>query len=201
MKKGLATITTTLICLTALPVGAQLSPFGGWSVGLNLNRATTATQFGGAGISSTMGDSDYNGSLQAAYGLPLGSRYQLGLGLTLGAGDLRAGTLSVNGSELSFRLRNMYSLYAEPGYAVGDSTLLYGKVSYLGGRGEESYGGDIFGKTYAGLGLGAGVRTMLGERLYLQLELLYGDYEWKTARTGAFRPTSTTGSVGLGWRF
>jgi opacity protein-like surface antigen len=201
MKKGIATITTALICLTALPAAAQLSPFSGWSLGLNLNRATTATQFGGAGISSTMGDSDYNGGLQAAYGLPLGSRYQLGLGLTLGAGDLRAGTLSVNGSELSFRLRNMYSLYAEPGYAVGDSTLLYGKVSYLGGRGEESYGGEIFGKTYAGLGLGAGVRTMLGERLYLQLELLYGDYEWKTARTGAFRPTSTTGSVGLGWRF
>ena len=201
MKKGLATITTALICLTAVPASAQLSPFSGWSLGLNLNRATTATQFGGAGISSTMGDSDYNGSLQAAYGLPLGSRYQLGLGLTLGAGDLKAGTLSVNGSELSFRLRNMYSLYAEPGYAVGESTLLYGKVSYLGGRGEESYGGEIFGKTYAGLGLGAGVRTMLGERLYLQLELLYGDYEWKTARTGAFRPTSTTGSVGLGWRF
>jgi len=201
MKKGIATITTALICLTALPAAAQLSPFSGWSLGLNLNRATTATQFGGAGISSTMGDSDYNGSLQAAYGLTLGSRYQLGLGLTLGAGDLKAGTLSVNGSELSFRLRNMYSLYAEPGYAVGESTLFYGKVSYLGGRGEESYGGEIFGKTYAGLGLGAGVRTMLGERLYLQLELLYGDYEWKTARTGAFRPTSTTGSVGLGWRF
>lgn len=201
MKKGLVTISTALICLSAVPASAQLSPFSGWSLGLNLNRATTATQFGGAGISSTMGDSDYNGSLQAAYGLPLGSRYQLGLGLTLGAGDLKAGTLSVNGSELSFRLRNMYSLYAEPGYSVGESTLLYGKVSYLGGRGEESYGGEIFGKTYAGLGLGAGMRTMLSERLYLQLELLYGDYEWKTARTGAFRPTSTTGSVGLGWRF
>jgi len=116
-------------------------------------------------------------------------------------GDLKAGSMSLGGNELSFRTRDMYSLYAEPGYAVGGSTLLYGKLSYLGGRGEESYAGEVFGKTYAGLGLGAGMRTMLGERLYLQLELLYGDYEWKTARTGAFRPSSTTGSIGLGWRF
>jgi len=187
--------------LAVPPVGAQLRPLSGWSAGLNLNRATTATQFGGAGVTSTMGDTDINGSLQAGYGFALGSRYQLGLGLTLGVGDLKAGTLSLGGSDLSFRMRDMYSLYAEPGYSVGESTLLYGKLSYLGGRGEESYGGEVFGKTYAGLGLGAGMRTMLGERLYLQLELLYGDYEWKTARTGAFRPSSTTGSIGLGWRF
>ncbi len=190
-----------LAIASVAPAWAQLNPFSGWSLGLNVNRATTATQFGGAGISSGMGDTDVNSSLQAAYGLPLGPRYQLGLGMTLGLSDMKAGTLSLGGSDLSFRLRQMYSLYAEPGYTVGEHTLLYGKLSYLGGRGEESYGGEIFGKTYAGLGLGAGVRTMLGERLYLQVELLYGDYEWKTARTGAFRPTSTTGSIGLGWRF
>jgi opacity protein-like surface antigen len=190
-----------MACLAAAPAGAQLKPFDGWSLGLNVNRATTATQFGGAGITSTMGDTDANSSLEASYGFAIGERYKLGLGMTLGMGDLRAGTLSLGGSDLSFRLRNMYSLYAEPGYALGEGTLLYGKLSYLGGRGEESYGGEIFGKTYAGLGLGAGMRTMLGERLYLQVELLYGDYEWKTARTGAFRPTSTTGSLGLGWRF
>jgi len=187
--------------LAVPPAGAQLSPFSGWSLGLNLNRATTATQFGGAGVTSTMGDTDVNGSLQASYGFALGSRYQLGLGLTMGMGDQKAGSLSLAGSELSFKLRDMYALYAEPGYTVSHSTLLYGKLSYLGGRGEESYAGELFGKTYAGLGFGAGVRTMLGERLYLQMELLYGDYEWKTARTGAFRPSSTTGSIGLGWRF
>lgn len=194
-------IAAAAIVLAAPPAGAQLSPHSGWSLGLNLNRATTATQFGGGGITSTMGDSDFNSSLQASYGFALGSRYRLGLGVTLGLGDLKAGTLSLGGSDLSFKLRDMYSVYAEPGYTVGYNTLLYGKLSYLGARGEESYGGEVFGKTYAGLGLGAGVRTMLGERLYLQLELLYGDYEWKTARTGAFRPTSTTGSIGLGWRF
>lgn len=199
MKKAL--LTAVLAALATLPVAAQLRPFTGWSLGLNLNRVSTTTEFGGAGITSTMGETDFNSSVQAAYALPLGQHYRLGLGMTVGMGDLKAGSIPLNGSELSFRTRNMYSLYAEPGYALGEATLLYGKVSYLGGRGEESYGGEVFGKTYAGLGLGAGVRTLLSERLYLQVELLYGDYEWKTARTGAFRPTSTSGSVGLGWRF
>jgi hypothetical protein len=200
MKKALL-LASAVACLTALPANAQLSPFSGWRLGLNMNRATTATQFGGAGITSTMGDTDVKASLQAGYGLALGERYLLGLGLTLGLGDMKAGSMALGGSELSFRTRNMYSLYAEPGYSLGASTLLYGKLAYLGGQGEESYGGELFGKTYAGLGLGAGVRTLLRERLYLQVELLYGDYEWKTARTGAFRPTSTTGTIGLGWRF
>jgi hypothetical protein len=201
MKNKTAWIAAAAISLAVSPVSAQLSPFSGWSLGLNLNRATTATQFGGAGITSTMGETDYNSSLQASYGLQLGQQYTLGLGLTLGLSDLRAGSMNLGGSELSFRTRNMYSLYAEPGYSLGETTLLYGKVSYLGGQGEESYGGQVFGKTYAGLGLGAGVRTLLSERLYLQVELSYGDYEWKTSRTGAFRPNSTTGSIGLGWRF
>lgn len=195
-------IIAIMACATLVaPAHAQFKPMTGWSLGLNLQRSTAATYFGGLGTTATLGDTDLGSSAQASYGFAMNDRYRLGLGLSLGLSDMRAGTAMLAGNELSFRLRNMYSLYAEPGYALGQSTLLYGKVSYLGGRGEESYGGELFGKTYAGLGLGAGVRTMLGESLYLQVELLYGDYEWKTSRTGAFRPTSTSGSVGLGWRF
>lgn len=197
----LARCTAAAVCLTAVPVCAQLSPFAGWSLGLNLNRATTATQFGGAGITSSMGDAAYNATLQTAYSVALGRRYMFGLGLSLGLGDLKAGSQPLGGSELSFRMRDMYSLYAEPGFSLGESTLLYGKLAYLGAQGEETLGVDSFRKTYAGLGYGAGVRTMLGSQLYLQIELLHSDYEWKTARTGAFRPVSTTGSIGLGWRF
>jgi opacity protein-like surface antigen len=180
---------------------AQQLPWTGWSLGLNLSRATTATEFGGAGTTSSMGAADVHATVQAAYGLPLVGRARLGLGLALGLGELQAGRQTLAGSELSFRMRERYALYAEPGLTLGDATLLYGKLAYLGARGEESYQGETFSKTYAGLGYGAGLRTALGARLYLQLELLHSDYEWKTARTGAFRPVSTTGSIGLGYRF
>jgi hypothetical protein len=184
-----------------VPAQAQPVPWTGWSLGLNLNRATTATEFGGAGTTSSMGAADVHATVQAAYALPLAGRARLGLGLALGLGDQQAGRQTLAGSELSFRLRERYALYAEPGHALGDATLLYGKLAYLGARGEESYQGETFSKTYAGIAYGVGLRTRLGAHLYLQLELLQADYEWKTARTGAFRPVSTTGSIGLGWHF
>jgi len=201
MHKVLLAVTAAA-CLVAAPAMAQSHPFTGWSLGLNLDRATTATQFGNdAGFTSTLGEASHQASLQAAYGLALGRRSVLGLGLTLGLGEQKGGSLPLGGSELSFRMLEMYSLYAEPGHALGESSLLYGKLVYLGARGEESYAGETFSKTFAGIGYGAGVRTLLGERLYLQVEFVHADYEWKTARSGAFRPVSTTGSIGLGWRF
>lgn len=199
MKRTLR-IAVAAIVLAAPPVGAQLSPFSGWNLGLDPSRAT-ATQTGGAIVTSALGDGDYSGNLQAAYGFPIGARYQLGFGLAWGRGDFQADTLGLRDRAPSLHSRNRYSLYAEPGYTLGDNTLLYGKLAYLGGRGEESYGSGIFDKAYSGLGLGAGMRTRLGERLYLQVELLYGDYEWTAAPTGALRPLSTMGSIGLGWRF
>lgn len=194
-----------LIALALLGIaahaGAQARPFTGWSLGLNLNRATTATQFGGGGITSSLGAAAQNASVQGAYALAVGERHVLGLGLSVGLGDLGSGRLPLSGSELSFRLRDMYAIYAEPGRVLGDSTLLYGKLAYLGAQGQEDHAGQTFSKTYAGIGYGAGVRTMLGARMYLQLELLHSDYEWKGSRSGAFRPVSTTGSIGLGWHF
>lgn len=187
--------------LAHVPLRAQPVPWTGWSLGLNLNHATTATEFGGAGTTSSMGAADVLASVQATYALPLAGRGRLGLGLALGLGDLQAGRQTLAGSELSFRMREMYALYAEPGQILSDTTLLYGKLAYLGARGEEAYQGETFSKTYAGIAYGAGLRILAGARLYLQLELLHSDYEWKTARTGAFRPVSTAGSIGLGWHF
>ena len=146
----------------------------------------------------------YAGASHAGLGLALGDRYRLGLGVATGAtrpGETPTAPRLPSAYELSWRQRDLYALYAEPGYALGAATLLYGKVSYLGGRGEDLYVDRSVAKPYTGLGLGGGMRTMLGEGLYLQLEFLYGDYEWQGMRATSLRPASATGSVGLGWRF
>jgi len=200
MHRTLAATAVAALLIT-LPAFAQVHPHIGWSLGLNAHLATTATHFGGAGISATMGATSHNASLQAAYGLPLGDKGMLGLGMTVGVGDLEGGSMRLAGTGLSFKTRDMYSVYIEPGHVLAASTLLYAKLAYLGARGEESYGGATFSKTFAGVGYGVGSRTMLSRHLYLQFEFLQSDYEWKTARTGAFRPVSTTGTIGLGYKF
>lgn len=186
----------TLVGLSAAGQGLE-----GWAASVNLNRTTTSTFFGGAAGETQLGEAAVGMTLQAGRVWSVGGRRILGAGMTLGLTEVASGRSVVGGKALSFRLLEMYSVYVEYGVAADEMTLLYGKLNYLGARGEESYAGDVFSKTYAGLGYGLGVRRRLGQRLYLQAEFLHADYEWKGSRTGAFRPVSTTGGLGLGWQF
>lgn len=189
-------------CLVAPPVWAQASNFSGWSLGLNVNSASAWTEFIGGGTSAKINDSSQNANLQAAYGVVLGNHGVLSFGATYGLGDLKAGSISVGGRSVDFRLKNLYSLYVEPGYAVSDSWLAYAKLGYFGVRnGEESVDGVTHSKTFGGLGYGLGIRTMLDKNLYLQFEFIQADYNRKTIDFGTYRPMTSTGSVGLGFKF
>lgn len=132
----------------------------------------------------------------AGYGLSWGARYQLDLGLS--QPRLPAGLSS---PALGLKPRTAYALYAEPGYTLSESMLLYGRLSYNVWRSDDPLAQDLFGRPAAGLGLGAGLRTKLGEQLFLQLELQLGDFDTQGLRGGLLRPASAGGSVGLGWRF
>lgn len=181
---------------------AQANDFTGWSLGLNVNAASTWTEFMGGGTSAKISDSSQNVSLQAAYATAWGRHGVLGFGVTYGLGDLRAGSISVGGSSVDFKLKNLYSLYIEPGYVMRDAWLGYAKLGYFGVRnGEESADGVAASKTFGGLGYGVGVRTMLDKNLYLQIELIQADYNRKTADVGTYRSMTSTGTIGLGVKF
>lgn len=201
MKKTLVS-TAVVAGLVAPQVWAQTSNLSGWSLGLNVNSASTWTEFIGGGTSAKISDTSQNASLQAAYGAALGIHGVLGFGVTYSLGDLKAGSINAGGRNVDFKLKNLYSLYIEPGYAMSDSWLAYAKLGYFGVRnGEESVDGVIASKTFGGLGYGLGIRTMLDKNLYLQIEFIQADYNRKTADFGTYRSMTSTGSVGLGFKF
>jgi len=182
--------------LGAAPVCAQLRP-GAWA---GWPGATLAAPLGGVGAADATGlAGDWSLGLSGgpvAYSLQWGTRYQLGLGMTLPRSD--AGLQSA-GQGLKPRLPA--TLYAEPGYALGTATLLYGRLSYAAGRWDDAWTPEAGGRAFGGLGLGAGVRTQFGEHLFLQFELQLNAYDWQGLGGGLLRPQSAGGSVGLGWRF
>lgn len=94
----------------------------------------------------------------------MGSHGVLGFGLTYSLGDLKAGHINAGGRSVDFKLKDLYSLYIEPGY-------------------------------------GLGIRTLLDRNLYLQIEYTQADYNRKTPDFGTYRPMTTTGSIGLGFKF
>ena len=200
MKKIL--IATAVAATLAAPqVFAQANNFTGLSVGANVNLATTSTEFRGGGFSSKLGDTSQNASLQAAYGLALGNSGVLGFGGTYGLGDLKAGTVSGGGLSMDMKAKDMYSIYVEPGYAVNNSTLAYAKIAYLGMKGEASSGGATASESFNGVGYGAGIRTMLNKNLFLQVEFMQADYSEKTFSGVSYKPSASTGTIGIGYKF
>lgn len=181
---------------------SQMRNFDGPSLGVNLNIANASNEFSVGGASFKNSDTSQTANLQAAYGFAASDSFVLGVGLTYGPGDIKAGSATTGGVGYELKAKDLYSLYVEPGFLVANSTLAYGKVSYQGMKGETRLStGATLSDNFTGTGYGAGIRTMLGSNLYLQAELEQIGYSERSNSGLTSKPTATMGSVGLGYRF
>lgn len=200
MKKVL--IATAVATALAVPQAfAQASNFAGFSLGLNANFVSSSTELSG-GTTGKLGDTTQIASLEGAYGFNMGGRGVLGLGLTYNLGDLKGGSAGTT----EFKGKDMYSVYLAPGYALSNDTLLYGKLAYVAAKGQvSSVGFPTDSQNFDGVGYGAGARALLSKNLYLQVEFMQAQYNKKTISSGGssvdFKPFSTTGTIGLGYKF
>jgi len=200
MKKAL--IASALVGALAAPQAfAHVSDFAGFSVGVNLDFASSSAEIRTGGLAAKVGDTSQNVSMQAAYGFDLGDHAVLGLGLTYSLGYLKSGSLPIAGTNVEWRNNDMFSAYFEPGYALNSATLLYAKIAYVGAKGERVSTSLIGSQNYYGLGYGAGARAMLTRHLYLQAEFLRSEYGERPIDGMPYKPSSTTGSIGLGYKF
>lgn len=200
MKKAL--IASALVGALAAPQAfAHVGNFAGFSVGVNLDFASSSAEIRTGGLSAEVGDTSQNVSLQAAYGFDLGDHAVLGLGLTYSLGYLKSGSLPIAGTNVEWRNNDMFSAYFEPGYALNNATLLYAKIAYVGAKGERVSTSPIGSQNYYGVGYGAGARALLSKHLYLQVEFMQSEYVERPIDGIPYRPTSTTGSLGIGFKF
>ena len=108
------------------------------------------------------------------------------------AGSISGGT---------FKGKDMYSLYVEPGFLVNGSTLVYAKAAYLSMKGEASDVGVTGSENFDGLGYGAGVRVAFGKTFFWQFELTQSDYNAKSIYGLGFKPAVFNRTFGVGYRF
>lgn len=200
--KMLLTATALAASLCAPQAFAQINQFGGFSLGLNANIASASNKFTANNTAFRNGDSSQALNLQAGYGFVGGDNFVFGLGLVYGPGDIRMGSATTGGITYELKGKDLYALYFEPGFLVSSGTLAYFKVSYQGMRGETSLSTGVTSKDdYIGTGYGAGIRTMLAPNLYLQAEVEQVEYNEKSAVGMTSKPTSTLGTIGLGYHF
>lgn len=211
-----AGLITALLACTALPIYAQ-SEFQGASLGGQVSFMNASTDL-------TIPDDDGNYhyefgaasqsiNLQAAYSLAFGKQTVLSIGASYRPGPTPAGSGPIGENiPMELELRNMWTAYVEPGYAIHPNTLIYGKFAYSSTKAVLAINGDDgpqeLSTTLNGYGFGAGLRYLLTPSLYFQIEFLQLGYPGKDLKVPddddvrvPIKAGATTANIGLGLQF
>ena len=187
-------VTAAFTVLVVGQVHAQTKNFDGFSLGVNVQSESAASN-------ATDGTSDSGRSsglgLQAKYDWSFGHHFVLGLGATASTENRQAGTY-MSGSPVYSN--NRYTLDVEPGYAINNKLLVYGKASSVSASVAADDG--VSSVTVQGLGYGVGLRAMIDRNVYWQVG--YDTYKLNDAAFGTGTTASLQGSVvslGLGYKF
>lgn len=200
MKKFIVLAAAAAACSTS--AFAQVSNFTGPSVGVNLDHTAVSNQITDASTDlDGLGQQSVGVSLQAAYGFDLSPSSVLSIGATYSLTDAKAGHIKDN-STVTFKGKNAYSIYLEPGVLISDKTLAYGKVSYESVKMSAEDTGGSDSKNINGVGYGFGIRTMLDKAWSLQAEVKHVKYGSEALdSTTTFKTSATIGTIGLGYKF
>lgn len=177
---------------------AQAKNFQGFS--LTASAASTRTSTEDTTIATGVVSASDSGrstglDLQAQYAWALGKQFVLGVGVTLGSGNLSGGRLGTT----DVTTKERASLDLIPGYAVSDSLLLYGKLSAITGTAEFS---GIGSKSGSGLGYGLGLRALVSKNWFFQGGYDLNVYDKVNATaTDSVKINSSVFSLGGGYQF
>jgi outer membrane immunogenic protein len=187
MKK-LLIATAVAATLFAPQAFAQAKNFAGWSIAGTLENTKTETNTG-----TTFGTKDAtstNLQVQGGYAWALGDSFVLGLNLGLGFGENKAGDFAT--ASATNKARAAWSI--EPGFAVSNTTLVYGKFTLNGA----TYSEPGIEKTETGTGYGIGARFLMNKNVFLQAGYDVVSYN---AAYANLKQSSSALSFGVGYKF
>jgi opacity protein-like surface antigen len=192
--KNLRTIAASAACLVTPFAFSQTSNFEGLSVlgGVNVGTSTFEYNAKNGSSSGSVTSTSSNFLIQGEYAFAINPQFTLGVGATLGAGDLVFGT----GSAGDIKLKDTYAAYIAPGYLLNESTLVYAKLASISGT---AY--DTTSVSLSGTGYGFGARFMDNKNMYYQFEFIHNQYQDKDFPTVTNKFKGSLVSFGLGYKF
>ncbi len=196
MKKLIIALSTCAAALAAPQAFAQSTHFKGLSAGFGFNLADSMTEKTASGFSNSGVNTDINGFLQLQYNIALDEKFVLGVGGTIGIGDLKAGSVGMS----QYKDKDSYSVYVAPGYAIDSRWLGYGKVAYLSTKSITERGNSV--NFDGGFGYGLGVQMMINKHWYGQAEYMHNRYgESDTLFGNRIKLQSDVLSIAAGYKF
>lgn len=197
--RQLSIVLITLSILTAGHVQAEAQNFQGLRVGGNLNMTGASTKISDASASATFGENNVGGGLTVAFSQRISRKTTIGLGATFSNSKMNSGTISVGSDSYTIKGKNMWAAFVEPGILLGENSLLYVKGGYAGMKaGIVELATDY---TFDGYVYGLGIRSMVDENLYVEVEALQFRFNSKTISTDNIDIKATQANVGVGYKF
>jgi hypothetical protein len=204
--------STSLMAQSTNFKGTSVSLFGS-IVGAEVDGQVTDSN--GAVSSGSIGKVAPVAGIDAAYTFVTGSNGFIGVGATYLLGEAEFGVGNADSSSdatKSFKgkIKDHYSVYIQPGYAVNKDSAVYGKISYNHADFNVSNAvrqpGDL-----EGWGYGVGVKTFLTPNAFVQVEASYTEYDTLTATrtatggtgvvTASGKPAIAAGTISIGYKF
>jgi hypothetical protein len=175
---------------------AEGTPFTGPSVG-----ASFAYQASSVAINTIdgLGQNSTGINLNGSYGLGLSDTAVALIGMDYALSDIKTGEIIGTASS---KLNKAYSLFIAPGILVNQHTLAYVKLSYVSATlNTTDVGGTTLSKKFNGTGVGFGMRTEINQSTYLNAEIKQVKYNSELFDGVTTKPTTTIGTVGIGYNF
>ena len=213
---ALLATSTSLMAQSKGFQGVSIAAFGsvvGVEASGNVTDANSDTNSGKIGQITPVAGIDL------AYTFATGSKGFVAIGGTyipaeadFATGNTNAAT-SNTASSVRGKIKDPYSIYIQPGYAVNNSAAVYGKLSYLSADFNVTSNNTITQKPgdLNGWGYAIGLKTFLTPNAFIQAEASYSEYDTLTAKytssessttnTVSAKPKIAAGTISIGYKF
>ena len=204
--------STSLMAQSASFKGGSIAVFGS-IMGAEVDG--TVTDSNNAVSSGSFGKVAPVAGIDAAYTFATGSNGFIGIGATYLAGEAEFGVGAADSSgdatkNFTGKIKDHYSVYIQPGYALSKDSAVYAKISYnhadFNVTNVVRQPGDL-----EGWGYGIGLKTFLTPNTFMQVEASYTEYDTLTATrtatggtgvvTASGKPAIAAGTISIGYKF
>lgn len=210
MRNKLIVFVSSCVLLMSASASAEGNKFQGLIMGINGSLASTNTDLDLNGLRvKSVGQTSNNVGVQIGFGYAATERAVFSFGATYRFSRLRAGQATGGEGALKFYANENYGIYFEPGFTVGNNTLLYALISYDEATGVEDVAAvnpiDSYKmrRNINGLGFGFGARSFFNDIGYLQIQVKKTDFDQESVPSMGilFEPNVLEGSIGIGFRY
>ena len=204
-----------------LPMSSGFSyaeELGGLSIYAGINWSATTVEVSGTTRANEtvningIGQQAIHGTIGFDYAFTPGDKgglLMLGLSYDPNGYTVSDGTITSSGGStttLNAELDSILTLYVSPGVRVNPSTGLYAKFAYVQGDASVFITGINTSavnttRTFAGLGYGFGIRTLMTDSVFVAAEVLRINYDTEGFESLNYGNGTTTGSLLIGLQF